>query len=672
MTMMQSKSQYELFREGLEKVGQVRRAWFTTFNLDIHFFERFIFPLLTGKDFTQMQTPQDYESLSQSLDYSGEPADGRLELHLFYDYRKLETGTQAKLTTVQIHPVNIAEFSEPKKNWFAGGIFHPKVALLENKEGALWLMAGSGNLTLSGWSRNCECIAFEPIVSTATARPVYHFFLALFRHTQSKNFVEVHPLIRRLRDGRGFRSKHNNTSFSDWTFLSSMEDRTLFEQLSHAKNNKHDLFVWSPYFDARLDELVDQIPGSGGKIHLIPAPNREGRIGISKETFEKLKNREDIHLMEDSSRAPEQFTHAKIWLCENRLAIGSWNCTRAGLNLPSAPRNMEAGIIYRLPDHQTRELEQLCRKLKPLENPALSTEMELEEDRKSLLEDFSFAIPLVLNWEELKIRIEGNISADTTKKSCEPGNVLVLPGLGRCNPSDLNEGIDVRNATTFLLKDRLYTFESSDGKILYRGYLLESSLENRPVQGFRDLDDFLSGWIMGQPENQTFRHSLNYKADSGSGDDLSEQTDAIFSTGLRNTWFAAFLAFDQIASRIVQVNKSGKSTEQKMLDYIRIGRVIPGNLTELRRHLQFVLDAYLSKEKDFRISKVYLWFLIEKANAVFKLFNDESKLNNEMLDAIDQGKLDSELLKINSGNSKGVKKWKAFIKSELNNWEWNG
>jgi hypothetical protein len=85
-----------------------------------------------------------------------------------------------------------------------------------------------------------------------------------------------------------------------------------------------------------------------------------------------------------------------------------------------------------------------------------------------------------------------------------------------------------------------------------------------------------------------------------------------------------------------------------------------------------VLDAYLSKEKDFRISKVYLWFLIEKANAVFKLFNDESKLNNEMLDAIDQGKLDSELLKINSGNSKGVKKWKAFIKSELNNWEWNG
>jgi hypothetical protein len=669
--MMQSKSQYELFREGLDKIGQVRRAWFTTFNLDIHFFERFIFPLLTGKDFTQMQTPQDYESLSKSLDYSGEPADGRLELHLFYDYRKLEVSTQAKLTTVQIHPVNIASISEPKKNWFAGGIFHPKVALLENTEGALWLMAGSGNLTLSGWSRNSECLAFEPIVSTTTARPVYHFFYALFRHIQNKNIVDAHPLIRRLRYGRGFRSKHNNISYSDWTFLSSMEDSTLLEQLSHAKNKNQDLFVWSPYFDARLDDLLNHIPGSLGKIHLIPAPNHLGRIGISEATFEKLKNKDSIQLMEDGSRAPEQFTHAKIWLCGNILAIGSWNCTRAGLNLKSAPRNMEAGIIYRLADDQAIELAHLSLKLTLLANPAFSTEKELEDDLKSLLEDYTFALPLVLDWKELKIRMEGSVSSATRKKIFELGNVVLLPGLGRCNPSDLNEGIDVRNATTFLLKDRLYTFESSDGKILYRGYLLESGLENRPVQGFRDLDDFLSGWIMGRPENQTFRHSLNYKTDSGLADDFSEQTDAIFSTGFRNTWFAAFMAFDKIASRIIQVNRSGLPKEQKSLEYIRIGRVIPGNLTELRRHLQFVLDACLIKEKEIRISKVYLWFLIEKANAVFGLFNTESKMQDEMLEAIDHSKLDSELLKINAGKGKGVKKWKAFITSELNNWEWN-
>lgn len=667
---MEDKSQYELFRQGLEKVGQIRRAWFTTFNLDIHFFERFIFPLLTGKDFTQMQTPQDYESLSQSLDYSGDPAEGRLELHLFYDYRKLETGTQAKMTTVQIHPVNIAEFSDPKKNWFAGGIFHPKVALFENREGALWLMAGSGNLTLSGWSRNSECLAFEPIVSTETAQPVYRFFNALFMHIQNKKIVEGHPLMKRQWGGRGFRSKHNQDSFSDWSFLSSMEEKNLFDYLCPTKNIDRKLFVWSPYFDARLDELFDQIPGSGSNIHLIPAPNREGRIGISLETFQKLQSRGGIQLMKDRNRPAEQFTHAKIWFSGNCLAIGSWNCTRAGLNLPSAPRNMEAGIIYRLPDHQTKKLKQLCKKLDQLENPAFSTELQLEEDRNGLLEDFSFAIPLVLNWDDLKIRIEGNISGATRIKSCEPGNVVVLPGLGRCDPADLDNGIDVRNATTFLLKDRLYTFESSDGKILYRGYLLESGLGNRPVQGFRDLDDYLSGWIMGQPENQTFRHSLNYKADSG--DDLSEETNAILSTGLRNTWFAAFLAFDKIASRIKQVNKSAKPGEQKTLEFIRIGRVIPGNLTELRRHLQWVLDAYHRKENDFRVSKVYLWFLIEKANAVFRLFNDESDMNNEIIEAIDHRKLDADLLKINSGSAKGVKKWKAFIKSELNNWEWNG
>jgi hypothetical protein len=40
---------YKHFVEQIEKIGKVKRAWFTTFNLDISFFEKYILSALMGK-----------------------------------------------------------------------------------------------------------------------------------------------------------------------------------------------------------------------------------------------------------------------------------------------------------------------------------------------------------------------------------------------------------------------------------------------------------------------------------------------------------------------------------------------------------------------------------------------------------------------------------------------
>lgn len=662
---MVDQSQYALFKKGLEQVGQVRRAWFTTFNLDIHFFERFVFPLLVGKDHKQLQTPLDYEALSETLDYENDiPEDGKLELHIFYDYRKLEQSSHPKLTTTKLHAINVADLqNQLGKKKFTGGIFHPKIALIENTEQALWLVAGSGNLTLSGWSRNSECLAFEPIKNTLNARPIGEFFSSLFEQTQSHQ----HPLLKRLSNGKGFGKLHGDSS-SNWEFISSFQDKQILKHL--AERNKK-LTVWSPYFDAKLDKLIGHFPKEISSLDIVPAPNNEGRIGITEQAYKQLDSN-NIRLMRDTMRSEKQFTHAKIWMCGNKLAIGSWNCTEAGLNLSQQSKNnIEAGIVYTFSDKESREISNEFL-LKPINNPTFSTNQELEDDKEGILEHFTFNLTLELNWTSLKIKVLGS-DLTLLQEKLKKTDVLVLPGIGKREPHKLIEGIDVRKYAEHFLIDRSYTFESAKGKVLYRGYLLESGLTERPVQRFNNLDDYLRGWIKGRPEEQKFRHKLNYQIAMGAADDLIEQSNAILGNESRNTWFTAFYAFDQIAYRIMHVKKTVKTKRDQVHNYIRLGRTLPGNLNELKAHLQKLIELQYNDEIEFSKSTVYLWFLIEKANAVFKLYNTEANMAEESISCLKNIDIDALIVsaspELDSG--KAINDWKKFVIKNLNDWQWN-
>jgi hypothetical protein len=273
----------------------------------------------------------------------------------------------------------------------------------------------------------------------------------------------------------------------------------------------------------------------------------------------------------------------------------------------------------------------------------------------------------------LKIELSDSESIAILNEKLNPKDLLVIPGIGRCDPNKLSEGIDIRRYSANFLTDRSYTFESSEGKVLYQGYLLECGLDERPVQKFKDIDDYLSGWIKGRPEDQKFRHCLNYTVALNTSEDLTDNTRAILSTNSRNTWFTAFFAYDQIAFRILSVKKSGDTKKERQQAYIRLGRTLPGNLTELKGHLQELLELFQNEPEQFKRSPVYLWFLIEKANAVFDLFNRESGIEEEFIEPLKNFILEQYVSTNNNGSdiAASMKKWNRFITNKLNDWEWN-
>ena len=127
---------YKHFVERLGEIGRLKRAWFTTFNLDISFFEKYMLSALLGKDYHDVKTPHDYEALSAELANDAEELDGiKTEVRVFYDYRTLKTEGKPKQSTVHLHPVALKKINGIETQNFKDGVFHPKVILLEGYDG---------------------------------------------------------------------------------------------------------------------------------------------------------------------------------------------------------------------------------------------------------------------------------------------------------------------------------------------------------------------------------------------------------------------------------------------------------------------------------------------------------------------------------------------------------
>ena len=57
---------YRYFEQELTKIGTIKRAWFTTFNLDISFVEKYLLSILTGNLHSDLKIPQDYEIINDN------------------------------------------------------------------------------------------------------------------------------------------------------------------------------------------------------------------------------------------------------------------------------------------------------------------------------------------------------------------------------------------------------------------------------------------------------------------------------------------------------------------------------------------------------------------------------------------------------------------------------
>ncbi|MEA2049683.1 MAG: hypothetical protein U9O56_02975, partial [Campylobacterota bacterium] len=147
---------YEEYKKVIKKIGTIKKAYFTSFNLDVDFVESYILPPLLGE--TQIKNNNNMRLKREDLNTKLK----KVEIKFFYDPSMLSFNY--KQTLADMYPVK-------QEN----GVFHPKVIYLEGVN-SKYIIVGSGNLTVSGWGRNIETFKVLKITNDNLHNQVLNFF----------------------------------------------------------------------------------------------------------------------------------------------------------------------------------------------------------------------------------------------------------------------------------------------------------------------------------------------------------------------------------------------------------------------------------------------------------------------------------------------------------------
>jgi hypothetical protein len=637
---------YRYFEQELTKIGTIKRAWFTTFNLDISFVEKYLLSILTGNLPSDLKIPQDYEIINDRLAGSEvDLNDDKLEFKIFYDYRALMSTGRGKQTTAALYPIDVKQLNSASLKTFEYGVFHPKISLLEGYDGRFWLMVSSANLTFGGWSKNRECFFFEELKDQLNIKEVLTFFEKI---VVSENNDSPMGMLKSLEQ----KMRMVNAS-SNWQFHSSFSSASFVDRLTESKPANL-LSVWSPYFTTDLNRLITENLPEIDRIQIIPNQSGDGKIRITQKNFENSTALKKVEYKQEklAPELTEFLVHAKVWLTDNKIAIGSWNMTEAGINASEGGgNNVEAGIINSI---DSLDIQELTNHLTPLNAPTYSEESELKDEKEDLILNFPVVIDLILNWDSLLIEL-ASPSFVELMDHLHPDALLELPGLGTKSIQELKDGINCKEAIKSLVTNRFYKVILHED-VCYSGYFREIGFANRPTRRFENLDDFMKGWVNERPEDKQELQRLFYSADM-EGYEMYDNSKQILSATGSNAWFMSFYAFECISNRLNETLRIETPIERKK-QLKKIGRVLPGSLTELSQHLSDLLTALKTDPINFKKSPIYLWFLIEKTNVLLQKYNELMQDENESLILLENLSLDAYL---SIEDPEIARQWKSYI-----------
>jgi hypothetical protein len=616
---------YKEFNGFLKDKPNVKMAWFTTFNLSLPFFERYMLSAIAQTDYKNLRSLKDYEALNERL--FGEESD-TINIKVFHDYRALPP--EVKRTSVPVIGIDPSKLDAK----FRHGVFHPKVALIVDSEDNGWLFTGSANLTLSAWSSNSECAVFKKIEDKQNAQSIVDFFMPLLNNEDDR--AQLNAVNAK------WQAKLGDTS--NWTFQHSLSgDR--FMNVLQPENTT--LYVWSPYFSDDIPAIITNELGTCTQINIIPDRSEKDTVKIAKDVLENLKSDNRVLFHKDThSHGTEfkPFVHAKVWLTENKLAIGSWNFTYAGLNLSDGRSNVEAGVVQTI---TPKEYESFLKSSGLSEHGNLIgvEKDQLEDERRQLVQNWSMSCQVIADWSTYRYHVLLPENTNAAEFFIE------LPGIDkRLNLELVQRGVSFKNGYRTLLKDRVFTvFDAIEkGRKVYMGVIQELKPSERPAFGFDSINDLIRAWTDGKPENKQPFHELNYTSDLESGDELQKSIEDKLKGDYSQAWFSMFLAFEHIKERI-------HAAQDNPQELRILGFKIPGSVIQLRDHLLQLKNNRTVDDK--AITAPYLWFLIEEANQVIALFNRfiEKEL---FIESIAQITLPST---VNPGQ---LKQWLSFIKEE--------
>lgn len=637
----------ETLQKKVEELGPLKRAWFTTFNLDIPFFETHVLPVLLREE--KPQTRIDFENMQMQLAPTLQQANIKnastnyLDVRIFCDLKMLESG-QLKRTAIPIHGIL------PKwlKNFDNESLFHPKVILLEGTNGEMVLGAGSANLTLSGWARNQEVFIFRTVTSKNQYTQIVSFFSPLLKSVGINQEKKL---------GKGLSFVDETPS---WQFIHSFQEINflgeLFKDISPKK-----LTIWSPYFSPELADLLNVITKYYGSkdlnFSIVPdlILNNQVRT-IWTEELQILLNsgRLKFHHHPTSRSENTLMTHAKLWLAtgkKSRLAVGSWNCTKHGC-ASFTDRNIEAGILIEVPNNTAIAGSDIN-----INKANFITPQELEKERLNV-DDYPlpFEIQVCFDWESrsYKVQVKKNEHCALNRYQ------LKLPGLtslitlkwvknleGDLHSFVTNNYVVANNPA--LLADHCFEV-LHDNKLEFRGLIYETNIGNRPAFSYDSIYDLFNDLIKNVSPIESTKLRLHSTLRQT---ELTDETFETSSNVVLNeiSYFRLFRAFDQFNKRLTET-KNLESLEKLLF-------VLPGNLQELVQKV----DEHII---NFNQNTVFNWFLWQEVKSLEKLsritFNtltSKTQLNEDKWKTLtlqaSEVKL-PEAIKGNTGYMKSIKK----------------
>ena len=617
---------YNEFKKLISEVGVIKIAWFTTFNLSLDFFEKYVLSALVKTNPFDLKNIKDFEALNDRIVNAD---GGAVNVKVFHDYRAMRPDIKrTSVQTIGIKPKNI-------DNSFAHGVFHPKVTLLVNDKNEAWIVTGSANLTISAWSKNSEGIVFKKIDDKANAQAVTDFFLGLLNDNAEKE---------KLRE-LNLKWQKKLKSKSNWKLIHSIAKDRLLDHIS--QELCEEMVVWSPYFSDEFSEIIKQHLGWVKNLNVVPDITTSGAMRLSSEAVSDALATTNVKLQKDLHDYGEDLlVHAKVWCTPSKMAIGSWNFTKAGLNVSGTANNIEAGIIEEIDDVTYQSFKNSC-ELKPILDPKGMAKEEVEDERTDLLFDWKINCQIYADWSTYHYRLESEDDLKTESLYID------LPGKkGRISSAELiNSGVSFYNEHKSLLKDRLFTVydKKEGGNKVYLGVIIELNPIERPSVGFDSISDLLRAWSDRKPENKSQYHQMNYQADTETGEELSDKITKALKGDYSNAWFTMFLAFEQISIRLEEAKSDARELSM-------IGYRIPGSVSQLSEHLRYLKEKMNSAETE--MSRSFIWFMINEGNQVINLFNKyNAKDDSPQVENIENIELDFDNV-----NKSQMNQWLKYIK----------
>lgn len=582
-------------KEQVKSIGPIRRAWFTTFNLNLDLLENFILPVIAGTD--QPVNSMAFETMHQKIYDEEYPID----IKVFYDIRTQEH-ERVKKTSIPIFGIDFRRnLLFKKEESFRNGFFHPKVIYLEGEKGEV-IGAGSANLTIAAWGKQRECFHFERLKGEQNRKEVRDFFKRIHVWCGLKDDFDL-PVPK----------GENNPS--SWSFISSISD---WDMVATLCDKADQLTVWSPYLSRNLVSLSNEIRKFNHDIEIAIVPDQypSERIRAEAHTIANfLESHPKNSLFTDESiNFATRFSHAKVWLTPNHMAIGSWNFTHAALGFDKSKRNVEAGFVFfkgggRRPSH----LKQIS-KTNDLKKIVLSKEeMDLETRELDNLQPPKIPITVKFDWMSRQWIWDMPLDGPWVKLNPRLRLLASSKDFIWIDLVKRPQGEETLNDSDFFLKQRTVALEYTDNGVTltFPVWLIELNPVFKPIARFDAFDDLLNALIAGKPETAT--NGLSFLG-TESEKQLEYEDKEVQSELEQNghpSYFKLFAATNRVKRIIL--------TSEDSISLLKRIQVLPGCVAEV------VSMGIRMLEEHPEWSSVYRWFLIQEIRSLIQISQKQWK-----------------------------------------------